>query len=82
MARGVRKTILEKLNEELEATQEAIEQYKTCLDTLKEKKRSLQEQIELEELKGLSVFLKEQNISVEDLRELVQSQTVSQEQSA
>lgn len=82
MARGVRKTILEKLNEELEITLEAIEQYKACLDTLKEKKRSLQEQIELEELKSLSAFLKEQNISVDDLRELVQTQTVPQEQSA
>lgn len=80
MARGVKKTVLEKLNEELEATQEAIEQYRACLDTLKEKKRSLQEQLELEELKSLSAFLKEQNISVDDLRELVQTQTVPQEQ--
>lgn len=79
MARGVRKTVLEKLNEELETTQEAIEQYRACLDTLKEKKRSLQEQVELEELKSLSVFLREQNISALDLRELVQSQTVTRE---
>lgn len=82
MARGVRKTILEKLNEELASTQEAIEQYKNCLSTLKEKENELREQIEIEDLKSISGLLKEQNMTVEDLRELLQKQTITQEQSA
>lgn len=83
MARGVRKTPLEKLNEELVSTQEAIEQYESCLITLKEKEKALQDQIELEELKSITGLLKEQNMTVDDLRELIQAQSDSNmEQSA
>lgn len=71
MARGIRKSTLEKLQEELESTQETIVQYEGCLKTLKEKVKVLAEQIEVEELKSLSGFMKNQNLSVEELIELV-----------
>lgn len=82
MARGVRKSALVKLQEELESTQDTIAQYEDCLKTLKEKEKMLAEQIEVEELKSLSGFMKDQNLSVEELKELIiQSQNV-EEQSA
>ena len=84
MARGVRKTALEKLQEELVATREAVGQYESCLKTLKEKERMLKDQIEVEELKSLSGMLKEQNISVDDLKDIIEQYqgNMGQEQSA
>lgn len=84
MARGVRKTALEKLQEELTSTREAIGQYESCLKTLREKERMLGEQIEVEELKSLSGMMKEQNLSVKDLKELIEQYhgNMEQEQSA
>ena len=54
MARGVRKTPLEKLNEELGQVEEAIKQYPDCMETLKEKERQLRDQIELEQFKTVT----------------------------
>ncbi len=71
MARGVRKTTLEKLREELQTTQEAIGQYKNCLNTLREKEKTLIEQIEIEELKSLSNMMKDQNLSVGTLKDII-----------
>jgi len=71
MARGVKKSTLEKLQEELTSTQESIAQYSECIQTLKGKEKSLIEQIEIEELKSLSGVMKEQKISVSELRELI-----------
>lgn len=84
MARGVRKTSLEKLQEELTSTKEAIGQYESCLKTLREKERMLGEQIEVEELKSLSGIMKEQNLSVDDLKDIIEQYhgNMEQEQSA
>lgn len=84
MARGVRKTALEKLQEELTSTREAIGQYESCLKTLREKERMLGEQIEVEELKSLSGMMKEQNLSVDDLKDIIEQYhgNMEQEQSA
>lgn len=84
MARGVRKTALEKLQEELVSTREAVGQYESCLKTLREKERMLQEQIEVEELKSLSGMLKEQNLTVDDLKDIIgqYQENMNQEQSA
>lgn len=71
MARGVKKSTLEKLQEELSSTQEAITQYSDAIKTLKEKEKILNEQIEIEELKSLSGVMKEQNISVKELKEII-----------
>ena len=72
MARGVRKTPLEKLNEELAQVVEALEQYKDCKETLKEKERQLKEQIELEQLKSVMALLDEQGMTVADLKEMLE----------
>lgn len=73
MARGVRKTPIEKLNEELVKTQEEIQNHKSAIKTLEEKVKQLQEEIKLEELKELSNVLEDSNISIAELKEMIAS---------
>ncbi|CAM4385820.1 hypothetical protein [Enterocloster bolteae] len=74
MARGVRKTPLEKLQAELLEVQATIVQYENCLKTMKEKEKSIQEQIELEEFKEFKSMLGDQGMTMDDIKELVSSQ--------
>lgn len=73
MARGVRKSALVKLQEELKKTQEVIEQYKAAISTQEEKALQLLEDIKKEELKELSLILDGKNMSVSELKELLAS---------
>ncbi|MCD8000640.1 MAG: hypothetical protein LUH21_25825 [Clostridiales bacterium] len=83
MARGVRKSPMEKLQEQLNEVQESIKQYENCLITLKEKEKELQSQIELEEFKSIRDLLTEQGIGMEELKEMLESNvTAVEEQSA
>lgn len=79
MARGVRKTPLEKLQIELTEVQATINQYESCLETMREKEKSIQSQIELEEFKELKSVLEEQGMTMEDIKELVSSQNEIQQ---
>ncbi|XBX03742.1 hypothetical protein QMP26_24780 [Enterocloster clostridioformis] len=79
MARGVRKTPLEKLQIELTEIQATINQYERCLETMREKEKSIQSQIELEEFKELKSVLEEQGMTMEDIKELVSSQNKIQQ---
>jgi len=74
MARGVRKTPLEKLQMELAEVQESIAQYENCLETMREKEKSIQSQIELEEFKEFKSMLDDQGMTMEDIKELVFTQ--------
>lgn len=71
MARGVRKTPIEKLNEELVKTQGEIQNHKSAIKSLEEKVKQLQEEIKLEELKELSTVLEDSNISISELKDLI-----------
>lgn len=71
MARGVRKTPMEKLNEELVKTQEEIQNHKNAIKTLEGRVKQLQEDVKLEELKELSTVLEDSNISISELKELI-----------
>lgn len=71
MARGVRKTPIEKLNEELVKTQEEMQNHKNAIKSLEEKVKQLQEEIKLEELKELSNVLEDSNISISELKDLI-----------
>lgn len=79
MARGVRKSTLEKLQEELSVTQSSIQQYETALTTLKERKDNITKQIESEELKSLKSIMDESGLSIEDIKDLILSQNVAQQ---
>ena len=83
MARGVRKSPVEKLQDQLNEVRESIKQYENCLVTLKEKEKALNEQIELEEIKTIRGLLTEQGIGMEELKEMLESNvTAVEEQSA
>lgn len=71
MARGIRKTPLEKLQLELSDVQASITQYENCLNTMREKEVSILNQIELEEFRELKCILKEQEMTMDSLKELV-----------
>jgi len=73
MPRGVRKSSLLKLQEELKNTQDAIEQYKAAIKTEEERAKQIQEEIKLEEFKEISAILEEKNMSVTDLKEILLS---------
>ncbi|ADL03617.1 hypothetical protein [Lacrimispora saccharolytica] len=73
MPRGVRKSSLLKLQEELKNTQDAIEQYKAAIKTQEERAKQIQEEIKLEEFKEISAILEEKNMSVTDLKEILLS---------
>ncbi len=57
MPRGVRKTPLEKLQEELKEVQESIQQYKNSLVILDEKEKDIQDKIKLEQFKEVSTIV-------------------------
>lgn len=79
MARGVRKTPLEKLNGELAQVEEALEQYRECMGTLREKEKQLKEQIELEQFRSVMTLLDEQGMTVEDLKEMLEQSRTTQQ---
>lgn len=71
MARGVRKTTLEKYKEDLAEVNGFIEQYNEILRKKKEKKKEIEELIRIEELNELSQILEEKNISVDELKTII-----------
>lgn len=82
MARGVRKTPLEKLRMELQEVTQSIQQYESCLSTLREKAVQLQEQIQLEEGKAIAELLRTRGLNAEDLIAMLEDNTARIMQSA
>lgn len=74
MARRARKTPLEKYQEELLEVTATIEQYENCLETMKEKRQQLEDQIMLEKFKEVNELLEGQNMSLDDLKEMLQAE--------
>lgn len=71
MARGVRKSPVEKLQGELREVQASIAQYESCLETLREKATTLESQIQLEEFKVVNEMLKERDMTMDDLKDML-----------
>ena len=74
MARRARRTPLEKYQEELTEVQASIRQYEDCLETLRDKEGELREQILMEKFKEVNELLEGQNMSLDDLKELLTSE--------
>ena len=68
MARGVRKSPVEKMQGELADVQASIAQYESCLETMREKEKALMEHIQLEEFKVVNEMLKERESRLAALR--------------
>lgn len=79
MARGARKSTLEKLHEELSEVRESIDQYQESLTTLKQREKVLLEQVDMEEFKTITVMLNEQGMTLEDLKVLVKGSSSDQQ---
>ena len=71
MERRHRRTKREKLEDELLKTEEAIEQYTEAITTMEERRQSLLEEIEAEHVREVTKLLKEKNLSVEQLKNLL-----------
>ena len=69
--RRPRRTKREKLEEELLKTEETIEQYTAALAEMQEKRQDLLEEIENEQIREVTRILKEKNLSIGQLRELL-----------
>lgn len=73
MSRGVRKTPVEKLQGELAEVQASIVQYEKCLETMRQREREIGEQIQLEQFKTVNEMLRERDMTMEDLKEMLDS---------
>ncbi|MCI8981603.1 MAG: V-type ATPase 116kDa subunit family protein [Hungatella sp.] len=75
MERRHRRTRREKLEDELVKTEEAIVQYTEAIATMEERRQSLMEEIESEHMREVTKLLKEKNLSVEQLKDLLGDMT-------
>ena len=75
MERRHRRTRREKLEDELVNTEEAIVQYTEAIATMEERRQSLMEEIESEHMREVTKLLKEKNLSVEQLKDLLGDMT-------
>ena len=75
MERRHRRTRREKLEDELVKTEEAIVQYTEAIATMEERRQSLMEEIESEHMREVTKLLKEKNLSVKQLKDLLGDMT-------
>ncbi|WP_124067681.1 hypothetical protein [Clostridium sp. E02] len=75
MPRGVRKSPLEKLEEELRQVQDSIRENKESLTSLEEKEKTIVDKIKMEQFKEVSTILDEHEMSIMDLKDLLISST-------
>lgn len=73
MPRGVRKSPVEKFEEELMETEELIKRHSGILSDLKNKKKEIQESIRIEKLNELSSMLEENKMSLDDVRAMIEA---------
>lgn len=69
--RRPRKSKREKLEEELVKIGESIEQYQAAIVTMEERRQAIIEEIEQEEAREVTKFLKENKLSLEQLKALL-----------
>lgn len=71
MTKRIRKTLLEKLQEEMVQVQTSMQQHKNNLEALKKQEMEIQEKIKLEQIKEISIMMDEHNISIGELKALL-----------
>lgn len=71
MARRARKSPLEKLEEELAQVHSAIVQYENCLENMRSKEEELKQRILMEKFREVNELLEVQNLSLDDLKEML-----------
>lgn len=71
MPRGARKSPKEKLQQKLEDVVQAIAQYEQAVQTLKDQKKEIEEDLAQLELKEVLELMKEKELSTEELRDMI-----------
>ena len=82
MARRARKTPLEKCQEELLTVKASIGQYEHCLETLREKEKQLENQILMEKFREINELLELQNLSLDDLKDMLGEKKVETQEAS
>lgn len=77
MPRGVRKSPIEKLKEELVKTKEEIQNHKDTIKLLQDKEKQLESELQIEELKEVSTILEEKNMTIAELKEFLNAANTS-----
>jgi UDP-N-acetyl-D-mannosaminuronate dehydrogenase len=77
MARGTRKSPIEKIKEELDKIQVSINQHRDAIEELKEQERALNARMKEEQLKEVSLMvtsiLDEKKMSVSELKNILEN---------
>lgn len=73
MPRGIRKTPVEKFEEELLETEELIKRHSGILSDLKNKKKEIQENIRIEKLNEIYSLIEENKMSLDDVKAMIES---------
>ncbi|MCI8578504.1 MAG: hypothetical protein HFG64_13580 [Lachnospiraceae bacterium] len=71
MARRPRRSVLEKLQDELLEVQATMEQYEEHLAELQERQKEIEALILSEQTKDLMILMEDHDMSMEELKELV-----------
>ena len=79
MARRARKTPLEKCQEELLTVKASIDH---CLETLREKEKQLENQILMEKFREINELLELQNLSLDDLKDMLGEKKVETQEAS
>ncbi|HIX14398.1 MAG TPA: hypothetical protein H9740_01495 [Candidatus Hungatella pullicola] len=82
MARGVRKSPREKLEQKLAGVQEAIAQYRECLKTLEAQEKEIVAELEKEDLRELSAVLKECSVTADEVKQIILDYTSTEQKGA
>ena len=82
MARRARKTPLEKCKEELVTVKASIEQYEHCLEALRAKEKQLEDQILMEKFREINELLELQNLSLDDLKNMLGEKKVETQEAS
>lgn len=73
MPRGVRKSPVEKFEEELAETEELIKRHSGIVSDLKVKKKEIQENIRIEKLNEIYSLIEENKMSLDDVKAMIES---------
>lgn len=82
MARGQRRTDLEKMNEELHQVREAFSSETQKLNNLRDREKELTEAIFAEETRQIKQMLEEKSMTMDELKSLISNYTPDNQQHA
>lgn len=80
MARKPRRTPIEKINDELTEIHNSIETYEAAIKTMRERECGLLQELEQEQIKEVLELLKEKDMSIDELKEIVIGESIESDE--